>query len=236
MTTSTPRCVLVTGASGAVGSALVKRFAEGGARVAALVSPGREGRAETIGGSPVITIPMDITSPESWDSALSKIESELGPPSGAVLAAGAWQGGAPFHEAGDDVWTAMMTSNLETARRSLRAILPGMVARGFGSVVVVGSRAVDQPFTGTGASAYTASKAAVVALAQAIAGEVRDRGVRLNAVLPGTIDTPANRRSMPDADPKKWVSLDSLAATIAFLISDEARDVSGAALPIYGQS
>src|SRR5688500_13886702 len=107
MSTSTPRCVLVTGASGALGSALVKRFAEDGARVAALVSPGREGRTETIGASPVLTLPMDITSPEAWTSALSKIEAELGPPTGAVLAAGAWQGGAPFHEAGDDVWTAM---------------------------------------------------------------------------------------------------------------------------------
>jgi NAD(P)-dependent dehydrogenase (short-subunit alcohol dehydrogenase family) len=58
----------------------------------------------------------------------------------------------------------------------------------------------------------------------------------LNAVLPGTIDTPANRRAMPDADSSKWVSLDSLAGTIAFLLSDEARDISGAALPIYGQS
>jgi NAD(P)-dependent dehydrogenase (short-subunit alcohol dehydrogenase family) len=236
MTTSTPRCVLVTGAAGALGSALVKRFAEGGARVAALVSPGREARSETIGGSLVLSIPVEITSPEAWSSALSKIEAELGPLTGAVLTAGAWQGGAPFHEAGDDVWTAMMTSNLETARRTLRAILPGMVERGHGSIVVVGSRAAERPFTGAGASAYTASKAAVVALAQAIAEEVRDRGVRLNAVLPGTIDTPANRRAMPDADPKKWVSLDSLAGTISFLISDEARDISGAALPIYGQS
>ena len=236
MSTNTPRCVLVTGAAGALGSALVKRFAEGGARVAALVSPRGEGRSETIGGSPVLSIPLEVTSAEGWTAALATIEAELGPPTGAVLAAGAWQGGSPFHEAGDDVWTSMMTANLETARRSLRAILPGMVARGHGSVVVVGSRAAERPFTGAGASAYTASKAAVVALAQAIAEEVRGRGVRLNAVLPGTIDTPANRRAMPDADPSKWVSVDSLAGTIAFLLSDEARDISGAALPIYGQS
>jgi len=236
MSTSTPRCVVVTGASGALGSALVKRFAEGGARVAALISPGREERLETIGGSPVLTLPLDITSPGAWSPGLARIEAELGPPTGAVLTAGAWQGGAPFHEAGDEVWTAMLQSNLETARRSLQGLLPGMVARGHGSVVVIGSRAAERPFSGAGASAYTASKAAVVALAQAVAEEVRDRGVRLNAVLPGTIDTPANRRAMPDADPTKWVSLDSLTGAIAFLISDEARDISGAALPIYGRS
>src|SRR5688572_23673191 len=114
MSSPTTRCVLVTGAAGALGSALVKRIAEGGARVAALVSPGREGCSEVIAGSPVLTVPLDLTSPDAWAPALSTIEAELGPPTGAVLAAGAWQGGAPFHEAGDDVWTAMMTANLET--------------------------------------------------------------------------------------------------------------------------
>lgn len=236
MSTSTSRCVLITGATGALGSALVKRIAEGGSRVAALVSPGREARSESIAGSPVLTIPLDLASPAAWAPALATIEAELGPPTGAVLAAGAWQGGAPFHEAGDDVWTAMLTANLETARHSLKALLPGMVARGHGSIVVVGSRAAERPFTGAGASAYTASKAAVVALAQAIAEEVRERGVRLNAVLPSTIDTPANRRAMPDADPSKWVSLDSLTGVIAFLLSDGSRDISGAALPVYGRS
>ncbi len=89
---------------------------------------------------------------------------------------------------------------------------------------------------GAGASAYTASKSALVGLAQVVAAEVVERGVRVNAVLPSTIDTPANRAAMPGADASKWVPLGSLAAVIAFLLSPDARDISGAAIPVYGRA
>jgi NAD(P)-dependent dehydrogenase (short-subunit alcohol dehydrogenase family) len=111
-----------------------------------------------------------------------------------------------------------------------------MVARGRGSVVLVGSRAAVQPWTSTGGAAYAASKAAVVALAQAVAAEVLPHGVRVNAVLPSTLDTPANRAAMPKADPSRWVSLASAAGVVAFLLGDDARDVSGAAVPLYGRA
>jgi NAD(P)-dependent dehydrogenase (short-subunit alcohol dehydrogenase family) len=115
-------------------------------------------------------------------------------------------------------------------------MLPGMVARGAGSIVVVGSRAVERPWTSATASAYAATKSAVVALAQAAAAEVVDRGVRINAILPSTLDTPANRRAMPGVDSATWVSLESASAVMAFLLSDDARDVSGAAIPLYGRA
>ncbi len=105
-----------------------------------------------------------------------------------------------------------------------------------GSVVVVGSRAAEQPWTSANAAAYAAAKSAVVALARAVAAEVLEHGVRVNAILPSTMDTPANRAAMPKVDPSKWVSLDSAAGVIAFLLSDAARDISGAALPVYGRS
>jgi NAD(P)-dependent dehydrogenase (short-subunit alcohol dehydrogenase family) len=111
-----------------------------------------------------------------------------------------------------------------------------MVAAKNGSVVLVGSRAGVQPWTSAGAAAYAASKAAVVALAQAVAQEVLEHGVRVNVILPSTMDTPANRKAMPHADASKWVTTESVAAVIAFLFSDASRDVSGAALPVYGRS
>lgn len=111
-----------------------------------------------------------------------------------------------------------------------------MVAERSGSIVVVGSRAVERPWTGTGSAAYAAAKAAVVTIAQTVAQEVLEYGVRVNAVLPSTLDTPANRASDPNADPSKWVSLSSAAAVMAFLLSDDARDVSGAAIPLYGRA
>ena len=179
----------------------------------------------------------DLTDELSWRDLMPRIEAEVGAPTHAVLVAGAWQGGKPLHEESDDaVWRAMMTLNLDTVYRSLRALLPGMVARKSGSVVVIGSRNAARPWVGAGAAAYTASKSAVVALAEAVAAEVLQAGVRVNAVLPSTLDTPANRRAMPDADASRWVSTQSVANVIAFLLSDDARDISGAALPIYGRA
>jgi NAD(P)-dependent dehydrogenase (short-subunit alcohol dehydrogenase family) len=152
------------------------------------------------------------------------------------LFAGGWDGGVPFHAESDDtVWESMIALNLTTTRRALRALLPGMVARRSGSIVVIGSLAVERPWSSPLASAYNTSKAAVVALAQSVAAEVLVHGVRVNAVLPSTLDTAANRSSMPASDPSKWVSPASAAAVIAFLLSDDARDVSGAAIAVYGR-
>jgi NAD(P)-dependent dehydrogenase (short-subunit alcohol dehydrogenase family) len=141
------------------------------------------------------------------------------------------------HEAKDDTaWTAMMKGNADTAFHAMHALLPGMVAAKTGSIVVVGSRAVERPWTSTGSAAYAAANAAVVTLAQTAAAEVLEHGVRINAVLPSTMDTPANRKAMPDADPTKWVSLPSAAGVIAFLLGEDARDVSGAVIPVYGRA
>jgi NAD(P)-dependent dehydrogenase (short-subunit alcohol dehydrogenase family) len=129
----------------------------------------------------------------------------------------------------------MLEINLETARRSLHALLGGMVTRKQGSIVLVGSRAVERPWESSNASAYAVAKSAVVTLARVVAAEVQQHGVRVNAVLPSVIDTAANRRAMPKTDPARWVSPASLAEVIAFLLSDAARDVSGAVLPVYGR-
>ena len=232
--------IVVTGAAGALGSVLVQHLVARGDRVAAIDTPRAASRLEsqrTQLGEAFLGIALDVTSRSEWTEAIARVERELGAPSGAVLVAGGWQGGTPFHAEQDDaVWRAMITLNLETAERSLRALLPGMVARKRGSVVVIGSRAVEQPWTSAGAAAYAASKAAAVALAQAIAAEVLEHGVRVNAVLPSVIDTAANRKAMPDVDPGKWVSPEALAKVIAFLLSDDARDVSGAAIPVYGRA
>ena len=101
---------------------------------------------------------------------------------------------------------------------------------------VVGSRVVEQPWTGKGAVAYTAAKSAVVAMARATAAEVLQYGVRVNAILPSTMDTPANRAAMPNADPSSWVPLRAAADLIAFLLSDESRHISGVSVPIYGRA
>ncbi|MEI9954081.1 MAG: SDR family NAD(P)-dependent oxidoreductase [Pseudomonadota bacterium] len=131
--------------------------------------------------------------------------------------------------------STVMSANLETARVSLQALLPRMVLAKAGSIVAIGSRTAPRPWEGAKAAAYAASKAAVIALVQACAAEVLADGVRINAVLPSTIDTPANRAAMPKHDPSQWVSVESLSGVIAFLLSDAARDISGAAIPVFGK-
>jgi NAD(P)-dependent dehydrogenase (short-subunit alcohol dehydrogenase family) len=231
---------LVTGAAGALGAQVARTLAQRGHKVALLDSKAASARLDALASSlgAACAVAGDLASESTWREGAARIERELGAaPSLAALVAGAWRGGRAVHEEEtDEVWRTMMTANLETVYRGLRALLPSMVANRRGSVVVIGSRAAVEPWTSAGAAAYAASKAAVVALAQAAAAEVRDRGVRVNAVLPSTLDTPANRAAMPGADATKWVTLESAAQVVAFLLSDEARDIQGAALPVYGRA
>jgi NAD(P)-dependent dehydrogenase (short-subunit alcohol dehydrogenase family) len=231
---------VVTGGTGALGTAVARRLVRDGYKVALVDAP-RPGdergvRLASELGQNVRAYGADVSSAEGWKALLPKIEADLGKASHAVLVAGAWRGGKPFYEEDDAVWTAMMGANLETVHASFRALLPGMVARKSGSIVVVGSRAAEQPATSAKAAAYAASKAGVIALAEAVAAEVLESGVRINAILPSTLDTPANRGAMPKADFSRWVPTDSAADVVAFLLSDAARDVSGAAIPVYGRS
>ncbi len=231
---------LVTGAAGALGAEIARTLARRGYGLALVGAEPARARldelARSLGRASVVA--GDVASEVTWTEAMPRIERDLGgAPSVAALVAGAWRGGKPFHEETDDeVWRAMMTANLDTVRRGLRALLPPMVARKRGSIVVIGSRVVEQPWTGGGAAAYAASKSAVVALARTVAAEVLEHGVRVNALMPSTMDTPANRKAMPKADPDRWVSLQSAAGVVAFLLGDEARDISGAALPLYGRA
>jgi len=203
--------IVMTGAGGALGTVVSERLSEAGHAVAGFERG------------------------DDWPSFLAAVEERLGPPSGAVLVAGGWQGGRALHDGGGAEYERMIESNLTTVQRALAALLPGMVARRAGSIVVIGSRPAAIPASSAGAAAYAASKAGAVALAQAAAAEVLEHGVRINAVLPSIIDTPTNRQYMGDGTADKWVTPDSLTAVIEFLLSASARDISGAAVPVYGR-
>lgn len=235
---------LVTGGAGALGSALARSLASKGHKLGLLDTlHGKDRLAllKTELGSHAFGRALDVKAIGDLTSALEAMEQEAGEPfSHAALVAGGWRGGKPLHETpiaeSVDEYRAMMESNVETVHWALRALLPGMVKRKSGSIVVIGSRNVERPWTGANAAAYTAGKSAAVALARATAAEVIEHGVRINAVLFSTMDTPANRKNMPEIDPTRWVSLESASAVVAFLLSDESRDVSGAAIPVYGRA
>ena len=228
--------VLVTGAAGALGGVVCRTLTATGLKVAALDLPSPRLDALVAEGLAALALGLDVTDLPALRDAVAQIESGLGPITGAALIAGGFVYTGPLHSADDDAHTSMFQLNVDTVSRGLRAILPGMVARGAGSVVVIGARPGQRPWTGAGMASYTASKAAALAFVQATAAEVVDSGVRVNAVLPSIIDTPRNRHEMPDADPHRWVSPESLAGVIQFLLSDAARDISGASVPVYARA
>jgi NAD(P)-dependent dehydrogenase (short-subunit alcohol dehydrogenase family) len=237
MTINSDNVTLVTGANGALGSAIVARCAADGGRVVALErSKNGDVALERVSAN-VLRLHASTSDAAALATAIARAEAELGPLSGAVLTAGAWRGGHKFHEAAAAAdYRTVMDANLEPANVALRALLPGMVQRKRGSIVLIGSRSGVRPYDAPGDAAYAAAKAALTALAQAIAAEVLADGVRLNLVLPSTIDTEANRQAMPSADRSRWVTTDSLADVIQFLLSERARDISGAAIPVYGRA
>jgi NAD(P)-dependent dehydrogenase (short-subunit alcohol dehydrogenase family) len=122
--------------------------------------------------------------------------------------------------------------NVYSAFHILRAVIPIMRQAKTGRIIAIGSRAAEDP--GPGVGAYSASKAALVSLIRTVAREIKHAGITANVILPGTMDTPANRKSMPDADTSKWVQPDSIASLIVWLASDASKDVTGAVIPVYG--
>jgi NAD(P)-dependent dehydrogenase (short-subunit alcohol dehydrogenase family) len=145
---------------------------------------------------------------------------------------GGFAGGSSVAETGDALFQRMLDVNLNSTFYLLRAVLPVMRKTGNGRIIAVGSRAALEP--GAGVGAYSASKAAMVSLIKTIALENKDAGVTANVILPGTMDTPTNRKAMPNADTGKWVQPANVARLMLWLAGDGGKDVNGAAIPVYG--
>ncbi len=166
--------------------------------------------------------------------ALAKVLSDAGDYDGVFNIAGGFAMGSDTWESDDADWDRMFNLNVNTLRTVLKVTVPHLLERGRGSIVNVGAYGARE---GQGAmSAYCASKSVVMRLTESLANEVRERGVNVNAVLPTVIDTPLNRRDMPDVDPAVWVAPADLANVICFLASDSARAVHGALVPVRGLS
>ena len=152
-----------------------------------------------------------------------------------VCCAGGFASGVNVHDDGaPEQWQRQLALNTTTAFTSCHAFLPMMLERGEGAIVLVGSRAALQPFAG--GVPYAVSKAATMALAQALHAEVRQQGLTVNAIVPSTIDTPQNREASPDADTSKWVPPDQIAALVVALCSGAGRATGGGAIPVYGRA
>lgn len=232
------KVAVITGAAGNLGQAVAQAFGCAGARLV-LTATSNERLAELyrpLAGSPDVVLAGGIDLSEPGDAA-ALIEAALGRYGrldALVNTAGGFAGGRKVHEDELDNWDAMFRINLRTALNACRAAVPHLIEQGSGSIVNVAARAA---LAGTpGLAAYCASKSAIVRLTESLAGELKDYGINVNCVLPGTIDTPQNRRAMPNADFAKWVPPAAIADVILFLASDAARAVTGAAVPVYGRS
>lgn len=234
---SSPRTILVTGGTGALGSAVTKRLLDDGHRVAVTWVVKEEAEAlQTSLGEPdrLELVETDVTDPDSVASAVQDVGTALGPVEALVHLVGAWKGGAPVHDLPLDVWDRMLDLNLRSALLCCRAVLPSMRQGGWGRIVLVSSRTARGDRSGQ--SAYAVAKAGVAVLAETIAEENRGLDVTANVIAPSTLDTPANRSSMPKSDFSEWVPPEDAAASISFLTSQEAGQLRGAWLPVYGSA
>jgi NAD(P)-dependent dehydrogenase (short-subunit alcohol dehydrogenase family) len=227
------KVVVVTGGFGALGRAVVRAFESAGGRVAAVgrsaVAPADAARAGE-GYLPLGEI--DLTRFDHAERAMQSVISRFGRLDVLVNIAGGfrWQ---TLMEGDLAVWDMMYAINLKTAVVASKAALPAILKSDAGRVINIGAGAAAK--AGAGMGAYTASKAGVQRLTESLSEELKHRGVTVNAVLPGIIDTPQNRSDMPDADRSKWVPPEAIADVIVFLASPAARAITGAAVPVFGR-
>lgn len=225
----TGRVALVTGGTGALGQAVVLRLLGDGARVWVPWVDEREHAALTtrVAGEAagrLTATPCDVLQEHALPRLVDDLVAREGGVHVLVMTVGGFAGGA-LVDTDRATWDRMLALNLTSAFAAARAVVPRLLAAGDGRVVAVASRAVVPPAAGF--IAYTVAKAGVIALAQALAEETRGRGVTVNAVLPSTMDTPANRAATPDADRRGWVPVEAVAAAIAYLVGPDAGHVTG---------
>lgn len=226
------RHALVTGGTGALGQAVVSAFLSAGYVVAVpwIVARERErlerGAADALRSGQLVLVEADVAEAEGAARAVSA----AGPVDVVVNGVGGFAGGAPLHETELEVFDRMYRMNVRTAAAVSREAVRGMRERRGGCILNVASRAaLDRP---AGLAAYSASKAAVMVLTETLQKEVADAGIRVNAVVPTTIDTPANREAMPKADFSQWTPPARIAAVLVWLASDTGATVRGGLIPV----
>jgi NAD(P)-dependent dehydrogenase (short-subunit alcohol dehydrogenase family) len=227
--------VMVTGASGNLGRAVAGKFADLGANLA-LVDRRRENLERTFGAEDQrrLFVIADLLDQDQVRAAVAKVKERFARIDVLCNIAGGFRMGEPVHETSDQNWNFLFDINARTLLHAVRAVVPQMIADGGGKIVSVAAFAAQKGAGRMGA--YCASKDAVIRLTESMAAELREKNINVNCVLPTIIDTPENRAAMPNVDPARWVAPEDLAAAIAFLASDGARAIHGAALPVTGLS
>jgi NAD(P)-dependent dehydrogenase (short-subunit alcohol dehydrogenase family) len=235
----TGRVAIVTGGAGALGRATIRVLLDGGATVVTTDTHGHGMR--DLGASlpddlrtRFGTIEADVATEEGADAVVRHTTGAHGGLDILINIVGGYAGGPSVAETDLATWREQIELNATTAFLMARAAIPAMQSRGWGRIINVASRVART--APAGLSAYAVSKAAVITLTEVLANELRDHGITANAIMPSVIDTPANRRAMPDSDFDQWVRPEQIGGVIRFLASDESGIISGAAIPVYGRA
>ncbi|MGA9510445.1 MAG: SDR family NAD(P)-dependent oxidoreductase [Candidatus Sulfotelmatobacter sp.] len=224
------KVALVTGAKGGLGTHVTKALLDAGFTVVGLAPKIQQSDFDHPN---FVALPASLNSLEAAKKVVDSLIARSGRIDVLAHLVGGFAGGQTVSEMDDATWQRMFDANLNSTFHTLRAVIPEMRKAGSGRIIAIGSRAAEDP--GPKVGAYSASKAALVSLMKTVALENKDAGITANVILPGTMDTPANRKDMPGADVSQWVQPASVASLIAWLTSEAGKDVTGAAIPFYGR-
>lgn len=223
------KIALVTGANGGLGTQVTKALLDAGATVAGVSKTIRQNDFQH---PAFFAVAAEVANPVVARKTVDDIVARFGRIDILAHLVGGFSGGKSIAETDDAMFQLMLDLNLHSTFNMLRAVIPHMRRAKGGRIIAIGSRAAESPAPGVGA--YSASKAALVSLVRTVALENKDLPLTANVILPGTMDTPGNRKAMPKGDASKWVQPASVASLILWLASDSGKDVNGAAIPIYG--
>lgn len=223
------RVVLITGAKGGLGSFVTQRFLATGATV---VGASRSIAAEDFPVANFVALPVDFTKAAAVDRAIGSVIDRYGKLDVLVHVLGGFAGGTSVAKTDDATWEQMRDLNLTSAFYVLRAAIPHLRKSGAGRIVAIGSITALEPHAELGA--YVSFKSALASLVRTVALENKNAGVTANVVLPGTMDTPANRKAMPGADFSKWLKPADVADLVLWLADERAAHITGTVIPIDG--
>ncbi|HET9308453.1 MAG TPA: SDR family NAD(P)-dependent oxidoreductase [Candidatus Sulfotelmatobacter sp.] len=223
------KVALVTGADGGLGTHVTKALLDAGFTV---VGSAPRIRPNGFDHPQFTALPATLDSLDAARKAVETVIGRFGKIDVLAHLVGGFAGGGSVADTDDATFQRMFDLNVNAAFHMLRAVLPHMRKARAGRIIAIGSRAAENP--GASVGAYSASKAALVSLVRTVALENKDAGITANVILPGTMDTPANRKAMPGADVAQWVQPGAIASLIVWLASDAGKDVTGAAIPVYG--
>jgi len=224
------KVVLVTGANGGLGTYVTQAFLDAGATV---VGTSRKIQQFDFNNPNFTALPAEISTREGAQVLVDQVVTRFGKVDVLAHTVGGFAGGESIADTNDATFQRMFDLNLNCLFHILRAAVPPLRKTGNGRVIAIGSRAALEP--GVGVGAYSASKAAMVSLIRTVALENKNAGLTSNVISPGTMDTPANRKAIPNADVSQWVQPATVAELVVWLAGETGKDVNGSVIPVYGK-